>query len=331
MPQRSAEDVFPSGSPIIGGMSPDPVSKCGNFASRAGQASCRGPHGKAQAEWSRRRSVADIARESLVGTEPSWVQEGGRSVSGQLGQATWTFVVDVNSCGSEVNPAGLLQLATLLDRHRTPASWAFRAHEDQRALELLLGRIPGADLLLAGGDAPLPPRGTRAQFAQWLEDRMASFHRLAKHPSGIWGLPVENLAEYVDLLVKHKLRWVANQGRSGQRASGDLEPSHTRYGIWSARPGWKLPQARSWSAPLQRLASRHRLANRVKQRQATVAVIDLPAMVRRPANWAHLEELLRALARWRNRGRLRAESLAGMTLVLQPPPRRAMRSILRAA
>ncbi len=245
--------------------------------------------------------------------------------------ALWTFVVDVEAVGVDVNPAGLLKLAALLDRHRIPASWTFTADPRSRALPLLLGRVPGADLLLQGDPTWLPPRAGRTHFASALEQRLAVLRKLGKHPSGV-RLTAHELSEHLDLLVRHKLRWIVRDGGKLRGSTGgDLQLQHGRFGIWRATASWHWPQSGSWAAPFGGWADRQRLAKTVTSSRATVVSIDLAKMVQMPRQWPRLEELLRKVVRWRARGKLRVESLAGVTLVLRPPRRTPMRSILKPA
>ncbi len=257
-------------------------------------------------------------------------QKKGIHLSINLQQAMLTFVVNVESTRPEVNPAGLLRLATLLDHYRLPASWSFAADAHSQPLKLLLGRIPGADLLLQGSPSWIGPDVSRTHFAQGLEQRVTKLNLFGKHPSGIC-VPSQSPNEHLDLLVKHKLRWIVLPDGKRREDPEDVRAISGRFGIHSARPSWSIPHPGGWRRAWQRLGNRRRLANLVAAQEPTVARIELPKLLKSPQSWTELDDLFKSVARWRSRGKLLVESLAGVTLVLDPPKRAAMRSILRSA
>ena len=247
-----------------------------------------------------------------------------------------SLVVEVESTGFEANPAGLLRLASQLDHARIPATWAFPAVRQSEAMQLLLGRIPAADLALLGERHWIGNVISRSVLSQTLDERISLLKELGKHPSSVC-LVRATISQHLDLLVKHKIPWIiedtamSSNGSRNLKKQAGFRPKNSRYGLWIAEPAVSLPGHSTWNRAWQSVSIRSQLKALVSQPGFRIVRIRLAELIESPASWSQLEQLIRTAGRWRARGKLRVESLAGLTLSLRPIRTAPMRSILRAA
>ena len=223
------------------------------------------------------------------------------------------------------------QLVTLLDAHRLPATVA--THEPGRSplTSLLALSQVRHELALLGDCDWIGQAAGRTRFARELVRRVSQARKAGVDIATI--VPRATIVgDHLDLIAKQQIRAVVGATPIGGRTYRPARPQSLHYGVWEFSATERLPRPRTWLSDGGWKLVRG-IRNAARDAATFHLVIDASAndQQARPM-LAMLTRLLRRVARLRDRGLLRVETLGEATARLADlPAATPQRSILRAA
>jgi hypothetical protein len=241
-------------------------------------------------------------------------------------------VADGESLGDQNNLANVTrQLASLLEAHRMPATWAVSDPAHSAATSLIIRSSVEHELAILGDANWLGPSAGRTRFARELARRTAQARSSGLEVTTL--VPrVATIEQHIDLVVKHRITAVAGIVAPAHAPRQATMPRALHYGVWELPVTGLLPVKSSWWSN-GGWSTWRRIRRAMRDAAAYQLLIDAPSI----AQSSHQAEktiawLIRRIAKLRDRGLIRVETLrAAAARLADVPAASPQRSILRRA
>jgi hypothetical protein len=222
-------------------------------------------------------------------------------------------------------------LVECFDTHRLPVTWAVNDPAHSAATSLVIRSAISHELAILGDPNWLGPTAGRTRFARELARRVSQARAAGIDLRSL--VPrVESVKRHIDLVIKQHITAVAGVGLPPHVAYRYPIPHALHYGVWEIPVTDRLPRRSLWF--FEGGWSVLRKIRRAARDTATFhLLIDAPALQQEGRRAQHsVTWLAGRIARLRDRGLIRLETLAGATSRLSDTPAATpQRSILRRA